>query len=285
MTIFRLQSGNAYHLVAFVMRKIVVVLLAVLLTACTTVQTTQPGLIGIDRKQTMSLLVSEKELNEGAGAAYAQVLNKEKKAGKLNTNAALTKRVRRIAKRLIPQAKVFRPDAAKWNWQVNVITSEQLNAWAMPGGKIAFYSGIINKLKLSDAEIAAIMGHEIAHALREHSRERASEQTTSSLIIGLGGALAGLGSVSQQAASMAYNAAFGLTHSRQHETEADRMGVELAARAGYDPRAAIKVWQKMDKLAGGKSGPEFLSTHPSAKTRIRDLTKYSARVMPLYKKR
>ncbi len=284
MTFLRFTSSRRQHQAASVIRRITALLLAAVLTACSTVQTTQPGLIGIDRKQKMSPLVTEKQLNEGAVQAYAQVLAKEKKAGTLNTNAALTKKVRTIAKRLIPQAKVFRPDAAKWDWQVNVITSERLNAWAMPGGKIAFYSGIITKLKLTDAEIAAIMGHEIAHALREHSRERASEQATSSLIIGIGGALAGLGSASQQAASIAYNTAFGLTHSRLHETEADRMGVELAARAGYDPRAAIKVWQKMAKASGGKSGPEFLSTHPSAKTRIADLTKYAAKVMPLYKR-
>jgi len=120
---------------------------------------------------------------------------------------------------------------------VNGIESDQLNAWAMPGGKIAFYSGIIERLKLTDNEIAAIMGHEIAHALREHSRERVSEQATTGMVIGIGGAILGVGGAATDLAGLAYNTTFGLKHSRSHETEADRMGVELAARSGYDPRA------------------------------------------------
>lgn len=259
-------------------------LMALFLAGCTTVQTTKPGAIGIDRAQRMSILVSEAELQQGAVQAYAQVIGEERKKGKLNSDAAMTKRVRAIAQRIIPQVKVYRVDALKWDWQVNVIQSDQLNAWAMPGGKIAFYSGIINRLKLTDAEIAGIMGHEIAHALREHSRERASDQANSNFVFGIGGALVGLGSGATQAAQMAYNTTFGLKHSRSHETEADRMGVELAARAGYDPRAAISVWQKMAKASSGKSGPEWLSTHPSNASRIADLKVYSAKVMPLYRK-
>jgi len=258
--------------------------MTLLLNACTTVQTTSPGAIGIDRPQRMSLMVSEAELQKGAVQAYSQVMQAENKKGTLNADAAMTRRVRAIAERIIPQVKVYRKDALKWDWKVNVIQSDQLNAWAMPGGKIAFYSGIINKLRLNDQEIAAIMGHEIAHALREHSRERASEQATTGIVVGVGGALLGLGAGASQAAQMAYNTTFGLKHSRSHETEADRMGVELAARAGYDPRAAISVWQKMGKASGGKAGPEWLSTHPSNASRIADLKKYSAKVMPLYKR-
>jgi predicted Zn-dependent protease len=154
----------------------------------------------------------------------------------------------------------------------------------MPGGKIAFYSGIITKLGLTDDEIAAIMGHEIAHALREHARERASEQATTGLVIGVGSALLGGGQAGTNLTQMAYHAVFGLKHSRLHETEADRIGVELAARAGYDPRAAITLWEKMGKASGGKGGPEFLSTHPTAETRMADLRDYSTRVMPLYER-
>lgn len=251
--------------------------------ACTTVQTTQPGAIGIDRKQRMSTLVSAAEMQQGANEAYAQVMAGEKQKGNLNSDAALTRRVRTIAGKIIPQVGVYREDAKRWDWKVNVIQSEQLNAWAMPGGKIAFYSGIIEKLQLTDAEIAAIMGHEIAHALREHSRERASEQQLANIGLGVAGAVLGLGAGASQLAQMAYATAVSLPHSRAHETEADRMGVELAARAGYDPRAAISVWQKMAKATGGKGGPEFLSTHPSNATRIKDLQKYSAKVMPLYR--
>jgi len=251
------------------------------LTACTTVQTTKPGTIGVDRAQRMSPLVSEAELNNGAKTAYAKVLAAERKKGALNTDARMTKRVRAISQRLIPQVKVFRPAAANWGWQVNVIKSDQVNAWCMPGGKIAFYSGIITKLKLTDDEIAAIMGHEIAHALREHSRERASEQTTAGLLIGAGAAAAGAGTGAINMTQLAYQTVFGLKHSRLHETEADRVGIELSARAGYNPNAAISLWQKMAKLSGG-SGPEFLSTHPSPSSRVKDLRNYAKRVQPLY---
>ena len=264
-------------------RRLAALSLASTLVACTTVQTTEPGVIGVDRKQRMSPLVSEAELEQGAATAYAQVLAAEREKGKLNTDAAQLARVRRIAERIIPQVAAFRPDARGWDWQVNLIESDQLNAWAMPGGKIAFYSGIIDKLQLKDDEIAAIMGHEIAHALREHSRERASEQATTGLVIGIGGAIAGVGGTVSQATQMVYNTTFGLKNSRAHETEADRIGVELAARAGYDPEAAIRVWQKMAKVSGGGGGPEFLSTHPSNESRIEDLKVYSEKVMPLYR--
>lgn len=253
-----------------------------LVVACTTVKTTSPGAIGLDRAQTMSLLVSEEQLTAGARQAYAEVLQQEQSRGTLNSDPAMTQRIRQIARRLVPHSRVFRTDAPSWDWEVNLIESDQLNAWAMPGGKIAFYSGIINKLKLNDAEIAAIMGHEIAHALREHSRERAADTATLQLLVGVGGALLGVGANTQAMATLAYNAAFTLPNSRLHETEADRVGIELMARAGYDPRSAINVWKKMAMASGGRSGPEFLSTHPSPSTRIADLTQYAALVMPLY---
>ena len=259
-------------------------LAATLAAGCSTVRTTEGGTIGIDRKQRMSALVSEEELDAGAIKAYTEVITKEKAEGDLNADPKMTARVQAIAKRIIPQTGVFRADAPKWKWEVNVIESDELNAWCMPGGKIAFYSGIITKLNLTDDEIAAIMGHEIAHALREHARERASEQATTGLVIGVGSAILGAGQAGADLTQMAYHSVFGLKHSRLHETEADRIGVELAARAGYDPRAAITLWEKMGKASGGGGGPEFLSTHPSAETRIADLRDYSARVMPLYQK-
>jgi len=261
-------------------------LLAAGLTAvgCSAVKTTEGGAVGVDRRQMMSPLVSEEQLDAGAVKAYAEMMGKEKTEGDLNADPQMTARVRAIAQKLIPQTGAFRPDAPQWKWEVNVIKSDELNAWCMPGGKIAFYSGIITKLQLSDAEIAAIMGHEIAHALREHARERASEQATTGLVIGVGSALLGAGQAGADLTQMAYHAVLGLRHSRLHETEADRIGVELAARGGYDPRAAITLWEKMGKASGGSGGIEFLSTHPSAETRIADLTDYAARVMPLYEK-
>ena len=260
---------------------------AALLVACQTVQTTKPGAIGLDRDQRFSSFVSEQEMEAGAATAYAQVLGEARKKGALNTDPAMTRRVRAIADRIIPTVGAFREDAKGWNWQVNVIEEDQLNAWAMPGGKIAFYSGIIEKLELTDAEIAAIMGHEIAHALREHSRERASSQALSGLVL-QGGAIVGsvvtgtdLTGLSQ-VAQTAYQLSVELPNSREHETEADRVGIELMARAGYDPAAAADVWRKMAR-AGGASGPQFLSTHPSPESRIADLTRYAQVVQPLYR--
>ncbi len=259
----------------------VIALVSIGIVACQTVKTTQPGVIGVEREQRMSTLVNEQELRASSASQYKEVLGKEQAKGALNSNPALTSRVRIIAKRLIPTTAAFRSDAPGWPWEINVIQSDQLNAWCMPGGKIAFYSGLIEKLALTDDEIAAIMGHEIAHALREHARERISEQMTSRIGIGVASVALGGGQFGADLGQMAYQMAFSLPHSRLHETEADRMGVELAARAGYDPRAAVQVWQKMAKQ-GGSKGPEFLSTHPSSDSRISDLEAYSARVAPLF---
>jgi predicted Zn-dependent protease len=252
-----------------------------LVVGCQAVKTTSGGTVGVDRTQRMSPLVSESQLQAGAAQSYAQVLQSEQGKGHLNTDMAMTNRVRAIAARLTPATATFRPDAPGWKWEVNVIQSDQINAWCMPGGKIAFYSGIITKLQLTDDEIAAIMGHEIAHALREHGRERASEQVTAGLLVNVGVAAAGGGKAAMDMAGLAYNVTVGLPNSRTHETEADRIGIELAARAGYDPKAAITLWQKMAKVSGS-SGPGFLSTHPSPESRIKDLEGYAVRVQPLF---
>lgn len=258
-----------------------VVLLGLMLTACQTVKTTQAGAIGVEREQRMSTMVKEEDLRASSAVQYKEVLGKEQAKGALNSDPALTARVRAIAKRLIPVTATFRADAPGWPWEINVIRSDQLNAWCMPGGKIAFYSGLIEKLAMNDDEIAAVMGHEIAHALREHARERISEQATSQIGISVASVALGGGKVGADLGQLAYQMAFSLPHSRLHETEADRIGVELSARAGYDPHAAVRVWQKMAKL-GGSKGPEFLSTHPSSESRIADLEAYAQRVAPLY---
>lgn len=251
------------------------------LDGCSSVRTTQGGAVGVDRVQTMSALVSARQLEQGAQAAYRQELNKAGKGGHLNADNAQTARVRAIAQRLIAQTGAFRQDAPGWAWEINVINSPDVNAWCMPGGKIAVYSGLIQKLGATDDELAAVMGHEIAHALREHARERASQQISAGVVAtGIGVALGG-GAGTMDMASMVANLTYNLPNSRLHETEADRMGVELAARAGFDPRAAVSLWQKMQKI-GGNGGPQWLSTHPSGDTRIRDLSDYAARVMPLY---
>jgi predicted Zn-dependent protease len=151
----------------------------------------------------------------------------------------------------------------------------------MPGGKIAVYTGLIERLQVTDDELAAVMGHEIAHALREHGRERVSQAQAQGVLIGVVGAVAGVSGPTLDLTRVVVDLTFNLPNSREHEIEADRIGVELAARAGYDPRAAITLWEKMGKAGGGQP-PEFLSTHPNHATRISDLRVYASKVMPLY---
>jgi len=243
--------------------------------------TTDKGVVGADRRQL--LLVSEPQIAEMANKAYNQVLSEARKAGTLNTEAAQLRRVRAITARLIPQVAIFRPDAIKWQWETNVITSDELNAWCMHGGKIAVYTGIIEKLKLTDDELAAIIGHEMAHALREHSREQISQEMATTLTLNIGTSLLGLGSLGANVAQLGSDLMLKLPNSRTHETEADRIGVELSARAGYDPRAAISLWKKMSALSPNGTQPSWLSTHPSGKARIADLEVYAAKVAPLFK--
>jgi predicted Zn-dependent protease len=250
------------------------------LGGCQTVQTTAGGAVGVERKQSMSTLISSREMDASAAKAYSDILAEARKKDRLNRDRAQTERVRAIANRLIPSTAAFRPDAPRWSWEVNVIASEEVNAWCMPGGKIAFYTGLIDKLKVTDDELAAVMGHEIAHALREHGRERASEQIAKQLGVNVLSIALGV-DLNTQLTRALLDVTFSLPNSRTHEVEADRIGVELAARSGYDPRAAVSLWQKMGKLGGG-SPPQWLSTHPSHETRIRDLQNYSERVMPLY---
>ena len=250
-----------------------------LLWGCQSVDTTQGGTVGVDRQQYMA--VSSQEVEAGAKKAYAQMMAEAQKKNALDRDAAQVARVRNITQRLIAQTATFRPDAAKWEWEVHVISIDEVNAWCMPGGKMAMYTGLIQKLNASDEEIAAVMGHEIAHALREHSREQISRQMGTQAAVGIVGALLGVGELGQSIAGSVADVTLNLPKSRTAEVEADRIGVELAARAGYDPRAAITLWQKMQKL-GGSQPPKFLSTHPSHEDRIGDLQNYAAKVMPLY---
>ena len=190
-------------------------------------------------------------------------------------------RLRRIANNIIPQTGVYRPDAPGWDWQVHAIQSNEMNAYVMPGGKIVFYSGIIDRLRLTDAEIAAIMGHEMAHALREHSREKYSRSVATQGVLGIAASALGLSGGQTQLLGIAGQLGLDLPHNRGQEAEADRIGLELMARAGYDPNAAITLWQKMSAADRGNS-PQFLSTHPSSANRIKDLQALIPSVMPLY---
>lgn len=252
---------------------------ALLVAACASVNTTQSGTVGVQRQQAM--LVSSAEVNRAAEKSYAQTLRQAESKHLLNQNGAQVDRVRAIANRLIPATAAFRADAPRWNWEVNVIGGKDINAWCMPGGKIAVYTGLLDSLQLTDAEAAAVMGHEIAHALREHGREQASRSMVTNVGLSLLGAVVGLNQAQLDLANTVTNVTFLLPHSRQFETEADRIGIELAARAGYDPQAAISLWQKMLKN-GGDGPPQWLSTHPSHESRIADLRHYAEVVEPLY---
>jgi predicted Zn-dependent protease len=252
----------------------------VAVTGCAQVSTTQSGAVGIERKQTM--LLSSQEVEQASAKSYAQEVGKVRGAGKLNSNPALTARVRNVANRLIAQTPVFRPDARSWRWEVNVADSPELNAYAMAGGKVMVYSGLITKLSLTDDELAAVIGHEMAHALREHSREQMSQAYAQQMGLTVVGALAGLGPGTMDLASLAGDLVLTKPNSRTMESEADIIGLELMARAGYNPHAAVSVWQKMLSNGGGGNGPEFLSTHPSGSNRIQELSARIPRVMPLY---
>lgn len=247
-------------------------------TSCLTT-TTSAGSVGADRKQVM--LVSEEAIEQSANESYAEVLAEAKKAGTLNKNAATVQRVQKIAKQLIAQTGTFREDALSWDWQVNVISDETVNAWCMPGGKIVVYTGIIDSLKLTDGELAAVMGHEIAHALKEHSREQASQAGLQNLSVQAAAAVLGLEETGTQLLGIAAQFTVGLPFSRKHETEADHIGTELMARAGYDPYEAVNIWKKMSELSSA-SVPEIMSTHPSHESRISDLQTIAEKVYPLY---
>jgi predicted Zn-dependent protease len=252
--------------------------LSLALTGCA-VQTTRPGAVDIERKQTM--LVSEASVEQGAQQAYLGELQKADVSGKLNADPALTARVQRITQRLIPVTATFRPDAPDWKWEVNTLTTPEVNAYAMPGGKIMVYSGLVERLQLTDGEIAAVLGHEISHALREHTRERVSRAyEQQAALLGLA-VLIGASPGTMELADKVASTTFELPHDRQQEAEADVMGLELMARAGYDPHEAISLWKTM--MAAEKDAPpQFLSTHPASANRIADLENHMPQVLPLY---
>lgn len=251
----------------------------VVAAGCQTVETTQPGAVGVTREQRMA--VSAQEVDASAKKQYTEMMAEAKKKNALDRDPAQVQRVKAIVARLVPQTTVFRPDAKNWPWEVHVISLDEVNAWCMPEGKMAVYTGLLQKLQPTDDELAAVMGHEIAHALREHVREQISQQMGTQAVVGIAGALFGLGEGVQNLGNMVADVTLNLPKSRTAETEADRIGVELAARAGYNPHAAVTLWEKMDKLPGG-APPQFLSTHPSTGTRLADLKQYAEKVMPLY---
>ncbi len=244
--------------------------LLALITACAT------NIAG--RKQVM--LVSEESAIAASKQAYTNTLQTFDKEGKLNNNPVLVQRVQRITDRLIEQAKLKRGDTRNWEWSVKVIDDpETVNAWCMAGGRMAIYTGLIHKLNATDDEIAQVMGHEIAHALANHSAERMSIAMANNMALEL---VKQTGSETiTSLATAAAQVAITLPNSRTSESEADVIGIELAARAGYHPEAAVTLWQKMAQVSGGRQ-LEFLSTHPSPANREQKLRSLIPRMMPYY---
>ncbi len=239
--------------------------------------------VNVGQNSAFAKLVPADTVENSAKQQYAQMLRQadSKKALAPVDNAQL-KRLRGIAQRLIPFAIPWNERSKQWQWEVNLIGSAQINAFCMPGGKIAFYSGILKTLQLSDDEVAMVMGHEIAHALREHARERMGKNAATGIGASVITQLFGLGQIGQTVTN--YGAQLlTLEFSRSDESEADLVGMELAARAGFDPRAGVTLWQKMGAANKG-APPQWLSTHPSGDTRIADIEANLPKVMPLYER-
>jgi predicted Zn-dependent protease len=248
-------------------------LLIVALGACATSPT---------GRRTLSL-VSESDAIAASKEAYAMTMTDLRKEGKLVTDSRVTRRVDQITERLVAQAIAFRPETANWEWSVQVIDDpDTVNAWCMAGGRMAVYTGLLQKVDPTDDELAQVMGHEISHALANHTAERMSVALATSAGLAVAGALSNNdNSAALGALGVAAQLAIQLPNSRAAEYEADRIGIELAAKAGYNPNAAVSLWQKMDKVGGG-GPPEFLSTHPSPGNRQEALAALAPQMMPFY---
>lgn len=240
--------------------------------------------VDVGKTSAMAKLVPAGTLEKSAAQQYSQMMAEAKAQGALaSPNNAQLQRLRAIAQRLVPHTPQWNERAPGWKWEVNLIGSKQINAFVMPGGKIVFYTGILDQLQLTDDEIAMVMGHEMAHALREHARERLAKSQVTGMGLSLGAQLLGLGDMGNLAANLGTEL-LTLQYSRSDESEADLVGLEIAARAGYDPKAAITLWQKMAKATGDKGGMAFLSSHPSGPNRIKELEANLPKVESLYRR-
>ena len=263
-------------------------LLALMLCAATSLPALAREGVDVGGNSAFSNLVPAESVERSATQQYAQLLQQAASQNALGPkDSAQVKRLRAIAQRIIPFAVVWNPRARDWQWEVNLIGSRQVNAFCMPGGKIAFYSGILSQLKLSDDEVAMVMGHEVAHALREHARKRMGKSAVTQGAARLGGAVVasvlGIDPRLTDAAARGGANLLTLEFSREDESEADLVGMELAARAGYDPRAGVSLWQKMG-AANKNAPPQWLSTHPSGKSRIKEIEANLPKVLPLYER-
>ena len=247
---------------------------------CTAGAQTRDG-VNVGGNSAFSKLVPAEQVEQAAAQQYGQMLAKAQDQNALaGPNDPQVRRLRAIAHKIIPFANDWNDRAKSWKWEVNLMGANQINAFCMPGGKIAFYTGILDTLKLTDDEVAMVMGHEIAHALREHARERMGKNAATGLGANLLSQVLGLGDIGQTVTQ--YGAQLlTLKFGREDESEAYLVGMELAARAGYNPRAAVSLWQKMGAANKG-APPEWLSTHPSGNARIAQIEANLPQVMPLY---
>jgi predicted Zn-dependent protease len=237
--------------------------------------------VDVGANSRMARLVPAGQVEQAAEQQYRQMMRQaESQRALAPAGHPQVVRLRAIADRIIPLTPPWNARARQWRWEVNLIGSPQINAFCMPGGKIAFFFGILEKLQLDDDEVAMIMGHEAAHALREHARERMAKSLATRGAFEVGAALLGLGDLGRMAAGMGEQL-LSLRFSREDETEADLVGLELAARAGYNPRAGVSLWQKMTE-ANRNAPPQWLSTHPAGTARIREIEANLPKVEPLY---
>jgi predicted Zn-dependent protease len=230
-------------------------------------------------------LVSEKTAIEASKESYVTQMSELKSQGKLVTDPKVIARVDRITSRLVAQAVMKRPESAKWEWSVEVIDDPMtVNAWCMAGGRMAVYTGLLQKVDPTDDELAQVMGHEISHALANHTAERMSVAMATKAGVALAGILSDNAVAAMSVTALAASVAVELPNSRAAESEADEIGIELAAKAGYNPNAAISLWQKMGKV-GGETPPQFLSTHPSPGNRQEKLAQLAPKMMPFYQQK
>jgi predicted Zn-dependent protease len=247
--------------------------IAVIVAACATSPT--------GRKQLM--LVSESQAIASSRQAYVLEMGKYKAAGKIVTDPKVLARIEQITGRLVAQAVQWRPESAKWQWSVEVIDEPKtVNAWCMAGGRMAVYTGLLAQVAPTDDELAQVLGHEIGHALANHTAEKMSVAMASTVGVVALGAMSDKPGQTMAAAAAAAQLSINLPNSRTAETEADRIGIELAAKAGYDPAAAVTLWQKMARVGGGKAPPAWLSTHPSDQDRQQRLARLQAQMMQYY---
>jgi len=237
--------------------------------------------VEVGSESSFSKLVPAEQVEAAANQQYRQMVQQARQQRALGPDDhPQVVRLRAIAQRIIPFSYNWNSRARDWKWEVNLIGSKDLNAFCMPGGKIAFFYGLLTQLQLTDDEVAMVMGHEMAHALREHARERMGKTAATRIGASLISSLFGLGNAGDALLNMG-SQLLTLKFSREDESEADLVGMELAARAGYAPRAGVSLWNKMLE-ANKNAPPQFLSTHPSGPTRIHDIEANLPRVEPLY---